>query len=202
VRIGVIADVHCQHEPLRAVAEALMSQAVDEIVLAGDAHYEYRFSNEVMEVIREFGMRYVLGNHEAMLLGPHGARAASAPHVRRQNLTHLQQTPAHLRVQVGGKTVSVFHANPWALDNKYLYEGDPMFQRCDELDTDYLILGHTHVPMSARYGRTLVVNPGSLAFSRDPGGNGTITYGVLDTGTDEVHLVRQSRSVVSRPSAM
>jgi putative phosphoesterase len=193
VRIGIIADVHCQHEPLREAAEGLVSRAVDEIVLAGDAHYEYRFSNEVMEVIGDYRMRYVLGNHEAMLLGPHGTRAVSAPHVRQRNLVRLRQTPAHLRVRVGGKTLSVFHANPWAPDNRYLYEGDPLFGRCDELDTDYLILGHTHVPMSARFGRTLVVNPGSLTFSRDPGAEGTITCAVLDTDTDEVELIRGPR---------
>jgi putative phosphoesterase len=190
MRIGIVSDVHCQDEPLKVVAQALVDAGVDEIVMAGDAHYEYRFSNEVMEIAHDYRMRYIQGNHEMMLLSTHGARAVSAAHVRRANLERLQQTPTRLRVQVDGKILTICHANPWAPDNRYLYPSDPLLQRCDELDTDYLILGHTHVPMTLRSGRTLVINPGSLAFSREAGSEGSITYAVLDTSTGEARIER------------
>jgi putative phosphoesterase len=190
MKIGVISDVHCQHDMLRLAADTLVAEGVDEILLAGDAHYEYRFSNEIVELIQEFDMRYILGNHESMLIGPQGTRAVSAPHVRAANLQFVRDAPLRMTTQVGGKTLTMVHANPWAPDNQYLHEGHPIFQRCDELDTDYLILGHTHVPMSFRQGRTLVINPGSLMFSRDPGGHGQVTYAVLDTESDGVRLER------------
>jgi hypothetical protein len=84
----------------------------------------------------------------------------------------------------------MLHANPFAPDFDYLYADDRRFARSDELDTDVLVLGHTHVPMVARFGRTLTINPGSLVLSRDPGGHGVLTYAVLDTDEAEVFLVR------------
>jgi putative phosphoesterase len=190
MRLGIVSDVHCRHEELALVAQRLVDEGVDEILFAGDGHYEYSFSNEVVELSRNFGMRYVLGNHEAVLLGRHGVRARSAPHVRRANLEYLESAPTTIRTTIDGRTLTMVHANPFADDYRYLYPGDTLFDRCDELDTDYLVLGHTHIPSAVRHGRTLVINPGSLMFSRDEGGHGRPTYAILDTTTDEVRLER------------
>lgn len=62
MRIGIVADVHCRHEALREAAGELVARGVDEILLAGDAHLQYRFSTETVEVIRAFGIRCVAGN--------------------------------------------------------------------------------------------------------------------------------------------
>jgi putative phosphoesterase len=193
VRIGILADVHCHHVALAAAIEELERDGVDEILLAGDAHYEYRLSNEVAELMRTHGVRAVQGNHEAMLLGAHGARALASPTVRAANRQYVQDTPTSLRVQVDGRSLLMLHASPWPPYNQYLYPDDPLWQRCAELDADYLVLGHTHVPMTERIGRTLVLNPGSLAYSRAPGPVEDITYLVLDTSDDEVTLVQRPR---------
>jgi putative phosphoesterase len=190
VRVGIVADVHCRHEALREAAEQMTRAGVEEILLAGDAHYQYRFSNETVDVIREYGMRCVAGNHEAVLLGPHGSRAVGAPHVRARNVAFMREVPDRITTTVDGRSLTMVHANPWARTFDYLYADDPRFDRCDALDTDVLILGHTHVPMVARFGRTLAVNPGALMLSRDPGGHGVLTYAVLDTGSDDVFLIR------------
>ena len=92
MRLGVIADVHCDARLLEIAAKELVDVGVDEILLAGDAHYEYRFSNEVTELIRSHGMRYIAGNHETTLLGPGGRRAREAPHVRKGNLDFVHHS--------------------------------------------------------------------------------------------------------------
>jgi putative phosphoesterase len=190
VRIGILADVHCRHEALREAAGQLVAGGVEEILLAGDAHLQYRFSTETVDVIREFGIRCVAGNHEAVLLGPAGRKAVAAPHVRAADVTLMRAVPDRLTTTVGGLRLTMLHANPFAPDFDYLYADDRRFARCDELDTDVLVLGRTHVPMAARFGRTLTINPGSLVLSRDPGGHGVLTYVVLDTDEREVFLVR------------
>ena len=190
MRIGVVADVHCRHEALREAAGQLAAAGVDEILLAGDAHYQYRFSTGTVDVIREFGIRCVTGNHEAVLLGPAGRRALEAPHVRAADVALVRELPDRVTTAVGGLRLTMLHADPFAPSFDYLYADDPRFDRCDELDTDVLVLGHTHVPMVARFGRTLAVNPGALVLSRDPGGHGALTYAVLDTDGPEVFLIR------------
>ena len=190
MRLGIVADVHCRSDALREAAEQMTAAGVEEILLAGDAHYQYRFSDETVDVIREFGMRCVAGNHEAVLLGPHGRRALADPRVRAENVAFTREMPDRLTTTVGGRRLTMVHADPFARTYDYLYADDPRFDRADELDTDVLVLGHTHVPMVARFGRTLVVNPGALMLSRDPGGHGVLTYAVLDTGGDDVFVIR------------
>ena len=87
MKIGIVADVHCNHEGLLAALERM--GPVDELLCAGDAVYQFRFSNEVMELLRDHGARYVLGNHERVILGPWGERARSLPTVRRGNLEFM-----------------------------------------------------------------------------------------------------------------
>ena len=71
--LGVVSDIHCHAAALEQAVLAMGE--VDELLVAGDLVYEYRFSNEVVGGARKLGMRYVLGNHEMVLLGPHGERA-------------------------------------------------------------------------------------------------------------------------------
>jgi putative phosphoesterase len=198
--LGVIADVHCRHEELRLVADALVRDGADEILLAGDAHDQYRFSNEVVDVIRDYEMRYILGNHEGVLLSTAGERAVTAPHVRRHHLDFVRSTPSELRVRIRGRMLTMVHANPWVPDNAYLYAHSRLFDRCAELDTDFLILGHTHIPMAFRRGRTLVVNPGSLVFSRGSESAGLINYAILDVASGEARQVGLSRRELSDDS--
>jgi putative phosphoesterase len=185
MKLGILADVHCRHDALREAAEQMTRAGVEEILLAGDAHNQYRFSNETVDVIREYGMRCVAGNHEAVLLGTQGTRAVAAPHVRAAHLAYMREVPERLTTVVAGRRLTMLHADPFARTFDYLY--------ADELGTDVLVLGHTHLPMVARFGRTLVVNPGALMLSRDPGGHGVLTYAVLDTGSNDVFLIRDGQ---------
>jgi putative phosphoesterase len=186
--LGLISDVHCNAAAFDHAVDQLSGE-VDEILLLGDAVYEYRFSNEVVGGAKRLGMRYILGNHEMVLLGPHGERARSAPTVDRAALKYLEEVPDRIEVTLGGKRVLMAHGSPWEPYGEYLHPGSPTLKRCAELDdVDILLLGHTHVPMVQRIGTTLVVYPGSLGESRDPSGDRRVSYAVLDTASEEVDI--------------
>jgi uncharacterized membrane protein len=48
---------------------------VDELVCLGDSIYEYRFSNEVVRILKEREAQVIVGNHEEVFFGPLGVRA-------------------------------------------------------------------------------------------------------------------------------
>ena len=48
---------------------------VDELLCLGDSIYQYRFSNEVVALLRSIGARMILGNHEEVFLSEAGAQA-------------------------------------------------------------------------------------------------------------------------------
>ncbi|HEY1433623.1 MAG TPA: metallophosphoesterase, partial [Stellaceae bacterium] len=68
MKIGIVSDLHCNHAGLLRALDILKD--VDEVVCLGDSIYEYRFSNEVVRLLRDCGAHTILGNHEEGFLGP------------------------------------------------------------------------------------------------------------------------------------
>lgn len=185
MRIGIVSDVHCNHEALRVALDRM--GGVDELLCAGDSVYQFRFSNEVMRLLRERGARYVLGNHEDALLGRWGERARTAAWVRADDLAYMADQPHRLTTTLpNGRSLVMVHGSPWEPHNEYIYPNSPSLGRFAGIDADYVILGHTHYQMAERIGRTLVINPGSAGEARDARNTFRLSYAVLDTGTDEV----------------
>jgi len=187
VLVGVVSDIHCNLTALDAAIDA-MDGRVAEILVAGDSVYEYRLSNEVVERIRALGVPYVLGNHEMVLLSPAGSAARARPDVRASNLEFLAEVPTRVDLTVGASRLTMVHGSPWEPYDEYLYESNPNWQRCDSLAADILVLGHTHVPMAARKGRTLVVNPGSVSEPRGPDPARRGSYALIDTDAGEAWI--------------
>jgi putative phosphoesterase len=184
VRIGIVADIHCNHQALQ-IALDRMGQ-VDELLVAGDAVYQFRFSNEVIAMLRERGARYILGNHEETLLGKWGERARSADWVRADELAYTAAQPSRLETMIDGKKLLMVHGSPFEPHNEYIYPNSRSLGRFAEIDADYIVLGHTHYQMAERVGRALVINPGSAGEARDPRNVFRLSYAILDSASGEV----------------
>jgi putative phosphoesterase len=184
MKVGIVADIHCNAEALRIALDRM--GAVDELLCAGDAVYQFRFSNDVMALLRERGARYVLGNHEDTLLGRWGQHARTVANVREEELAYMAAQPASIETRINGKTLVMVHGSPFEPHNEYIYPNSPSLARFAEIDADYIILGHTHYQMAERVGRALVINPGSAGEARDPRNAFKLSYAVLDTSSGEV----------------
>jgi putative phosphoesterase len=187
--IGIVSDVHGNTAALRHALDAF-SESVDEVLVAGDAFSDHLFSNDVVAMIRESGARYILGNHEMSFLGPASAAARGSRRVDQDHLAFVAERPLEARTSFGGRQLLMVHGSPWQPYGDYLHPSSPKFSRCDELGADFLVLGHTHTAFQKRFGRTLVVNPGSLGRSDDPTCRDDVTYAVLDTDSGEAELFR------------
>lgn len=183
--IGLLSDAHCNAAALRGAIDA-MAPVVEEIICAGDSVYEYRMCNETVELLRKHRVRSIAGNHEAVLLGRQGVRALARPDIRQANVEYLRTLPWSIDVNVGGKRLKVVHGSPFEPYNDYLVEGSRQFKRCGEVDADFLVLGHTHVPMASRAGKVLVINPGSIGESREAAARTQVSYAILDTEAETV----------------
>lgn len=185
MRIGIVSDIHCNSEGLRMALERM--GPVDELLCAGDSIFEYRFSNEVVEMLRGRGARIVLGNHERVFYGPQGARARSSAGVRRDCLDFLADQPWRIEVEVGSsKRLLMVHGSPFEPFDTYLYPKSPALQQLAQVEADYIVLGHTHHKMAERIGRALVINPGSTGDGRDERNGRALSYALLDTASGEV----------------
>jgi putative phosphoesterase len=184
VRIGIVSDLHCnQHGLLRALD---IIGDVDELICLGDSVYEYRFSNEVIEILRDRAAHTILGNHEEGFLGPQGVRARAADWIDPALLGWLADRPPRLMVEIGGKKLLLVHSTPWEPRGTYVYPHSSLIERFAEADADFVLYGHTHHQLVRRVGRVLVINPGSAGEARDSGNGRQLSCAVLDTITEEV----------------
>jgi putative phosphoesterase len=184
LKIGIVSDVHCNHAGLRRALDIL--GGIDELICLGDSIYEYRFSNEVVSLLRGRRAHTILGNHEEGFLGPQGVRAREANWIDRSLLQWLAERPKRLELDIGGKKLLAVHSTPWEPQGAYVYPHSSLLARFGETEADFVLYGHTHHQLVRRVGRVLVVNPGSAGEARDQGNGRQLSCAVLDTVTDEV----------------
>jgi putative phosphoesterase len=184
LKIGIISDVHCNHVGLSQALDILGD--IDELICLGDSIYEYRFSNEVVRILRDRGAHSILGNHEEGFLGPQGARAREPDWIDRSLLQWLAARPSRLELNVGRKRLLVVHSTPWEPRGIYVYPHSSLLERFGEADADFVLYGHTHHQLVRRIGKVLVINPGSAGEARDSSNGRQLSCAMLDTVTEEV----------------
>ena len=185
--VGVVSDIHCNIDGFRRALAAM--GRIDRLICIGDSIYEYRFSNEVVALLREYDAAVISGNHEEIFFGPLGARARQSTWIDQPHVEWLSARPAQLELVLAGKKLMVVHSTPWTPRGEYVFPGSTLLERFGEVDADYVLYGHTHMPMVTRVGRPLVVNPGSAGEARNGMG---LSCAVLDLAADEVRIVNYS----------
>ena len=187
MKIGIVSDVHCNHAGLLQALEILGN--VDELICLGDSIYEYRFSNEVVDLLRKRGALTILGNHEEGFLGPQGVRARQPEWIDRSLLGWLVEQPKRLDLELGGRKLLAVHSTPWEPQGAYVYPHSSLLARFGEADADFVLYGHTHHQLVRRVGKVLVINPGSAGEARDTSNGRQLSCAVLDTVTEEVVVI-------------
>lgn len=184
MKLGLMADVHGNLGGLMH-ALALLDDA-DELLLAGDALNSYRMQAELLALLQEREIRYILGNNERSLLRHSPPQSRSGDDRSAWEL--LERTPSRLELNVGDRRLLMVHGSPWPPEDEYLYPGSERLDAVSELGVDFLVYGHTHVPIELRVSETLVINPGSAGEARGWKG-GLLSCAMLDTDTDEVRFL-------------
>jgi putative phosphoesterase len=187
VKVGIVSDIHCNAAGLLA-ALRLMND-IDELVCLGDSIWEYRFSNEVAQILRDRAAHVILGNHEEGFFGPQGARARARAGIDPELLGWLATRPHRVEVETGGKKLLLVHSTPWEPRGTYVYPGSTLLTRFGEADADFVLYGHTHQQVVERFGRVLVINPGSAGDARDSRNGRQLSCAILDVASEEVRII-------------
>jgi putative phosphoesterase len=184
MKLGIVSDIHCNIAGLRQALDEMGE--IDQLWCAGDVVFQFRWSNDVVELLRDMGARTILGNHDEIILSYHGERALSNPSVRHDLVDWLRSRPYRHEEVVDGRRVLMTHGSPWEPWTAYHYPHETVWTKADTLDCDTLIVGHTHFQMAQRHGSTLVINPGSTGDPRDHRNAFQLSCAVWDTRSDEV----------------
>jgi putative phosphoesterase len=191
MKIGLLSDIHCHLSALQQTLDLL--DDCDEVLCAGDLMYQYRFSNDVLALLKQRGVHSILGNHDKLVLHTPHHPLRDSPSVDPAWLAYLGDLPNERLMTFDGVQVQMFHGSPWDDDKghvtPYIYpQSKEHLKRLAEIPADVIVLGHTHIPFVHDTGNALVVNPGSCSEPRD----GTLEQccAVLETAGRQVEFRR------------
>jgi putative phosphoesterase len=202
MKIAVLADIHANLPALHAVVEDLERWRPDAVVVAGDTINRGPQPAEclalVLRLAAERGWQVIRGNHERYVIQYDHDRQRPDFHrsgprfeiVRPVAWTHGQVAdqiatiaalPEQLALDLDGEALVVYHASV-RHDRDGVTRRSPDAELREQIDTAAAVfcVGHTHVPVLRRLGRTLVVNAGSVGLPFD--GDTRAAYARLTRG--------------------
>jgi len=187
MKIALVSDIHANAAALKRVFDDLPS--VDRVLCAGDAISEYRFCPETVDLLRIAKVQCVQGNHEHVLFerNPAYLRKCRAEYAA-ELLDMLAEAPQSFDLAAAGARLHMIHATPWNPFSGYINPGSSHLSRVAKLPYDFVVLGHTHVPMVEKAGSVTVINPGSCSEPRD--GSRLGSYAILDLELREATIRR------------
>jgi putative phosphoesterase len=165
MKIGIISDVHDNLRTLSLVLKKLKDEEkVDMLINCGDWDMPFTMRTYVGF---DKPIRGVLGN---------GDPDIQKFEYQLQNLEMLKGIDMQINfrffdLSYDGKRIAVFHGDDDSL-NKVLIESQ-LF--------DVLCVGHNHIPLLTKQGKTMIINSGSLVGFLAEKGNVPITYAIYDT---------------------
>jgi putative phosphoesterase len=187
VRLGIVSDIHSNAAGLQQALD-LMGD-VDELLCLGDCIFEYRFSNEVVALLRQRGAMIIQGNHEEVFFSPAGVRAREREGLDPSLMDFLAGQPPRRSLRFGNKTVLMVHSTPWEPRGEYVFPHSSHLARFAEAEADFVLYGHTHAQVVRQVGRVLVINPGSAGDARDHNNGRLLSCAVLNTTTHDVQII-------------
>jgi putative phosphoesterase len=197
MRIAIISDVHANLAALEAVTEPY-----DLLLCLGDLVDYGPQPREALQWVRERAFKVVRGNHDQAL--GYDLDCHCAPVMKEASITtrmwhtqllgedekaYLRQLPVREYCDLGGTTFLLAHASPTGDLYTYLrpeISDEVLAEEIQGIDADFIFIGHTHLPMMRRLGKTIIVNPGSVGQPRH--GDPRASYVIWEDG--DVHFRR------------
>jgi len=192
----VISDIHSNIEALNAVLNSIKSNNCDKIICLGDLVGYGPRPNEVIEKISELNIDSIMGNYDEAVgfylpycgchldskvkyLQSQNSLRWTEENTNEENKVILRQLPEELVFNYKGNTISAYHGSPYSI-TEYIYDNqqDRLHEVLNELHTDILLLGHTHLPYIKWVGEKLIINPGSVGKPKD--GDNKASYVLLE----------------------
>jgi putative phosphoesterase len=197
MKMLILSDIHANWAALEAVLQTEGSW--DVVAFCGDVVDYGPHPVECLRWVAQHAGFRVRGNHdnaldfdvdchcmgsfrEASLATRGWHRTLLTPH----DVAFLRALPTVEWFEWRGQHFRMSHATPQGDLFEYLAPNE-WDQRVKDIDSDFVLLGHTHIQDMRRVGHVTIVNPGSVGLNRD--GSGKACYSVFDGGSVDLKRV-------------
>lgn len=177
--IGLIGDVHCEHQSLAVVIDELNRRNVEGIICTGDIPTGPGDINACCDLLLAHQIRTIRGNHDRWLMSLPEMTLPLATHpgvVKKKSWRFLESLPVTIEIPTVSGLALVCHglgqndmqsimpaSSDRELDeNRYLQDlvGSARYR--------WIINGHSHHRMVCNYQSLTIINAGTLRRDHDP----------------------------------
>lgn len=185
MKVGVITDIHGNHYALEQVLKEAKNEGVDKILALGDLVGYYYHPEIVIDMLQEWPVELIKGNHEVILqelyenrIDPNivkkkygSGHQQALDNLSNETLDRLFSLPTQKSLEIDNVTFQLNHGSPWSID-EYLYpDTDKLtLERCNSVFHDFILVGHSHYSFSYKCQNSTLINSGSVGQSRQRGG--------------------------------
>jgi predicted phosphodiesterase len=178
MRIALLSDIHGNLVALETVLQELVQEPIDQIVCLGDVAALGPQPHEALDRLRGLGCPVVLGNTDAWLLMPAGAKTSDSEILRAitawcaeqltsEDRSYIQTFVPMLELPLDQeKRLLCYHGSPHSFDD-VIAATTPDIE-VQAMLTGYaaavFVGGHTHIQMLRRYQDTHLINVGSIGL--------------------------------------
>ena len=190
-RIGIIGDIHAEHEHLARALTFLDGHGVDAVLSTGDVADGRGCLETCIELLEAYAVLAVRGNHDRWVLeqkARHVANANLRDDLSDKAVTYLEALPQERRLCTPRGTLLLCHG-VGTNDLRKVWPGTERLapQRSPELDTlltsgevRIMVNGHVHYRTLIHFEALTLLNAGTLKGDHRPG------FSVLDLDQDYV----------------
>lgn len=194
MKIGILSYAHGNTLYVKKCVEQMEKQGVDKLFFLGDAVGYGSNAVQTIDILRKAGAHFLMGNHEAMLLGllpidrfKNEVYKLNVEDFSEEHQQFLSTLLPFSERSIDGKKVLFVHGTPFEPLTGYLYENSDKGPY-KNLKFDYIFMGHTHRPYIQKAGKIYLINVGSCGLPRDVGN--LPSFAVFDSRSSEVVVQR------------
>lgn len=182
MKIAVLSDIHANYHALLACIEFMLTKEIDCFVFLGDYLTDLAFPLKTVEILQDLAKHYkcyfIRGNREDYLLdnrkcpnfrisSKSGSLYYTYRYLNDDVLDWFETMPIYQKVELTPDiTFEIAHAN--INDNRDLFFKNDVLERelFKDMQTDCLMIGHSHEQYIIKQSNKLIVNPGTVGLSQ------------------------------------
>ena len=202
-KTAVISDIHSNIYALEAVLQDIQKRKnIDEIICLGDVVGYYPYPNECIDLVKENCSLTLLGNHDAGVIQsePQFCFNPTAwemivytqENITKKNYDWLTSLPRKRVLEKNKKKMYLVHGSPFSTFDYFHANSKKSYismleEAYEKIKTNFLMVGHTHMPVIVKTKKITFVNPGAVGQPRHgvPGAN----YAIVDLSSSKATLI-------------
>ncbi|AKB19031.1 MULTISPECIES: metallophosphoesterase [unclassified Methanosarcina] len=203
MKVLLIADIHANLEAFQTVLDVPHDRAI----CLGDIVDYGPDPDKCIDLLKKKGIPTIRGNHDNAVAFKMdcqcgykykhlsiATREYTWEVLDKSYMEYLQNLPLVLKEEIDGKKLFLTHASPRSMFEYIKPEtsdedimamlADPM----EPVNAEFLVVGHSHIPMNRKLGNLTIINPGSVGQPRDR--DTRASCAVFNTETGETEIFR------------